>query len=222
MIIRELLRWMRSAPAADRADGASALARAYLYSDLDPDDREAAEAAMTVLLDDASPLVRGALADALAAAHEAPRHIVLALVGDQPDVAGVVLARSPLLIDAELVDAVARGDERIERAVAERRPLSRAVAAAIAEVGTASGATALLGNDSADIAAFSLARIAERHGADGVVREAVLARRDVPPAVRQRLARRLAGVLGDFLGESGLLTRERRDTSPPMPSIAPP
>ena len=48
-----------------RGSNISALARAYLYSDLSPDDRIAAEGAMIMLLDDPSPLVRYALADAL-------------------------------------------------------------------------------------------------------------------------------------------------------------
>src|SRR6202011_1760909 len=67
MIVRQFLQWVRTAPAADRADATSALARAYLYSDLSKDDRIAAEGAMLILLDDPSPLVREALAQALAA-----------------------------------------------------------------------------------------------------------------------------------------------------------
>ena len=65
MIVRQFLCWIQTAPPGDRADATSALARAYLYSDLAREDRLAAEAAMTVLLDDPSPLVRRALADAL-------------------------------------------------------------------------------------------------------------------------------------------------------------
>ena len=65
MIVRQFLQWVRTAPAADRADATSALARAYLYSDLSKDDRIAAEGAMLMLLDDASPLVREALAQAM-------------------------------------------------------------------------------------------------------------------------------------------------------------
>ena len=58
MIVRQFLQWVRTAPAAERAEATSALARAYLYSDLSPDDRAAAEGAMIMLLDDPSPLVR--------------------------------------------------------------------------------------------------------------------------------------------------------------------
>ena len=46
MIVRHFLQWVRTAGAADRADATSALARAYLYSDLSHDDRVAAEGAM--------------------------------------------------------------------------------------------------------------------------------------------------------------------------------
>ena len=65
MIVRDFLQWIRTAPASDRAEATSALARAYLYSDLSPDDLGAAEGAMLMLLDDPSPLVRGAAVWAL-------------------------------------------------------------------------------------------------------------------------------------------------------------
>jgi uncharacterized protein (DUF2336 family) len=59
MIVRQFLFWLRSAPAGERAEATAALARAFLYSDLSNDDLAAAEGAMTMLLDDPSPLVRG-------------------------------------------------------------------------------------------------------------------------------------------------------------------
>ena len=62
MIVRQFLQWVRQAPARERAEATSALARAYLYSDLSADDLAAAEGAMIMLLDDPSPLVRRALA----------------------------------------------------------------------------------------------------------------------------------------------------------------
>src|SRR5947209_15235359 len=106
MIVRQFLQWQRTASAAERADATSALPRAYLYSDLSPDDRAAAEGALLMLLDDHSPLVRLALAQALASSEQAPPAVILALAADQPEVACCVLERSPLLVDADLVDAV--------------------------------------------------------------------------------------------------------------------
>ena len=156
MIVRDFLDWVRTAPASERAEATSALARAYLYSDLSPDDLAAAEGAMLMLLDDPSPLVRRALADALAASPSAPPAIVMALAADQPQIAAPVLALSPLFVDADLVDAVATGGGAVQAAIASRAALPCSVAAAIAEVGTAESCLLLAENRDADIAPFSI------------------------------------------------------------------
>ncbi len=75
MIVRQFLQWVRQAPAGERAEATAALARAYLYSELSPDDLAAAEGAMIMLLDDPSPLVRRALSEAFATAEKASRAI---------------------------------------------------------------------------------------------------------------------------------------------------
>ena len=43
MIVRQFLHWLRTAPSGDRAEATSALARAFLYSDLTENDRAAAD-----------------------------------------------------------------------------------------------------------------------------------------------------------------------------------
>jgi len=43
MIVRHFLQWVRTAPAGERAEATSALARAFLYSDLSSDDLGAAD-----------------------------------------------------------------------------------------------------------------------------------------------------------------------------------
>lgn len=208
MIVRQFLRWVQTAPPGDRADATSALARAYLYSHLTREDRLAAEAAMTVLLDDPSPLVRRALADALAAAAEAPHGVIIGLAHDQPEIAEIVAARSPLLNEAELVDLVGGGTERVQAAVAAREPLSRALAAAVAEVGCASACLVLLENPAADTAAV-LARIAERYGHLAAVREPLLRRDDLPAGSRQALVATLSDTLARFVAERAWLPEER-------------
>ncbi len=162
MIVRQFLQWMRTAPAAERADATSALARAYLYSDLSPDDRAAAEGALIMLLDDPSPLVREALSRALAFSENAPPAVILGLAADQPEVASWVLEHSPLLVDADLVDAVATGRPQAQAAIANRAKLPCSVSAALAEVGSAEACLVLIENDGAEIAPFSLDRIVAR------------------------------------------------------------
>ncbi|MGH6790954.1 MAG: DUF2336 domain-containing protein, partial [Pseudolabrys sp.] len=156
MIVRQFLQWLRTASPGDRADATSALARAYLYSELSTDDLAAAEGAMIMLLDDPSPLVRGALAEVFASSQKAPPIVVHALAADQPDIALPVLSRSPLLHDADLVDLVATGHPESQCAIATRAMLQRPVAAAIAEVGSAQACLALIENSDADVTDASL------------------------------------------------------------------
>ena len=199
MIVRQFLQWVRTAPATARADATAALARAYLHSDLGPDDRAATEGAMIMLLDDASPLVRAALAQTLAGSRKAPAAVIHALAADHPAVAEVVLARSPLLTDADLVDRVGAGEPAVQAAIAGRIGLARAVSAAIAEVGSAESCLILLENPTAAIPAFSLERIGERHAHLAAVREALLARDDLPSSARQALVAKLSETLARFV-----------------------
>jgi uncharacterized protein (DUF2336 family) len=199
MIVRHFLDWVRTARAGERADATAALARSYLYSDLSADDAAAAEGAMLMILDDPSPLVRRALADVLAASPSAPPTVVLALAGDQPQIAGPVFALSPLLVDADLVDAVATGNEDIQIAIASRSGLQRPVAAALAEVGTTEACLVLTQNAEAEIAEFSLDRILQRFGEMPAIREALLARSDLAPATRLTMVTRISATLVDFV-----------------------
>ncbi|MPZ56429.1 MAG: DUF2336 domain-containing protein [Rhizobiales bacterium] len=209
MIVRQFIQWLRTASAGDRADATSALARAYLYSDLSPDDRAAAEGAMLMLLDDPSPLVRRALADVFAASQAAPPAVVYALAGDQPEIASTILERSPLLVDADLVDHVATGSPAIQAAIASRFGLPRAVAAAVAEVGTAHACLVLIENPDADVVSFSLDRIVERHGHLAAIREALADRADLPAATRQAMLAKLSATLADFVAAREWLEDDR-------------
>ena len=199
MIVRQFLQWVRTAPAGLRAEATGALARAYLYSDLSEDDLAVAEGAMLMLLDDTSPLVRRALAEALCGSIEAPPAIIHALSNDQPDIAAIVLERSELFIDADLVEAVATGGVLVQTAIASRYLLQRSVAAAVAEVGQPEACLTLIENFEADIAPFSIDRIVERHGHLAAIREALLARDDLPATTRQAVVAKLSEALADFV-----------------------
>ena len=211
MIVRQFLQWLQTAAPGDRADATSALARAYLYSDLSSDDRAAAEGAMIMLLDDPSPLVRRALADVFALSQKAPRVIVHALASDQPDVAAPILAQSPLLLDYELVDQVATGHIDCQTAIAGRSVLSPAVAAAIAEVGSAQACLVLIENAGAEIASFSVDRIVARFGHLAPIRETLLQRGDLPAATRQALLAQLSQTLAGFVVARHWLGKDHAD-----------
>ncbi|SEK25710.1 Uncharacterized conserved protein, DUF2336 family [Bosea lupini] len=209
MIVRRFLLWARTAPAEARAKGAAALAGAYLRSAMSPEDKREAQTALISLVDDPSPLVRRALAEELAAAPQAPRNLVLGLIAEQSDIAALLLAQSPVLTEADLVDAAAVGDGLAQRAIAQRSWLSPGICAALAEVGCEEALVVLLANPTAEIPDFSLERIFEREGEAGAVREAMLARDDLPPGLRQAIAAKVSDALAAFVSGCGWLTEER-------------
>ncbi|HMB48631.1 MAG TPA: DUF2336 domain-containing protein [Afifellaceae bacterium] len=211
MIIERFLQWVSSAPTSKRAEAAHALARSYLHSALAPEERDGVEAAMTVLLDDLSTDVRAALAEALVDSDQAPHHIIISLAQDQTRVASIVAERSPVLLDSELVDMIATREEAIQRAIARRPVVTRAVSAALSEVATSTACVELLCNPGARLARFSLDRIISRHSDDANLRDTLLARQDLPADIRQILVNRFACNLKDLIVERNWLTNDRAD-----------
>jgi uncharacterized protein (DUF2336 family) len=209
MVINYFIRWIDTARVSERAAGAAALARAYVSRELPFEERCAAEAALTFLLDDPSAKVRYALAEALAMHRLAPLQIIHALASDQDEIADLVLKRSPLLTDGDLIDRVAMGTEGVQRSIAGRALVSKSVSAAVAEVGCAEACLTLLGNDGADIASLSFRRMAERFGAMPKLREAMLADRRLPADCRHVLLVKLSAALKDAPLVVALMGRAR-------------
>src|ERR1700754_4793964 len=209
MIVRQFISWVRTAPAGERAETTRSLARALLFFDMSEMDRGAAEGALLMLLDDASPLVRQDMAELFARSAEAPAAIVQALSLDQASIALPVLEYSPLLIDADLVDIIATGNCEMQCAIARRANLPASVCAAIAEVGTAAAALELIENAYAELAPFSWDRIVERHGHLAAIREAMLVLEGLPAATRAALVEKLSNTLAQFAAARIWLSPER-------------
>jgi uncharacterized protein (DUF2336 family) len=201
MIIEKFLSWVETADAAARVSATTALARTYLSDQLSLEERCSAEAALTFLLDDPSPKVRYALAEVFSTSALAPAQIIMGLAADQIEIASLVILRSPILTDIDLVDRVALGDEAAQRLIALRPQVSMTLAAAIAEVGCLDACVDLIGNDGAEIAKLSLRRICERHGHDGAFREILLKDIRLPADCRQSLVTQH----GKALSELGLV-----------------
>ena len=123
-----------------------------------------------------------------------------------------MLEHSPLLVDADLVDAVATGGPQTQAAIA--RPctiLPCSVAAAIAEVGIGGSLSRPdRESDGAEIVPFSLDRIVERFGHLAAIREALLARDDLPAPTRQALVAKLSETLAGFVTSRDWLERGSR------------
>ena len=196
------MQWSETASARDRARAASALARAFVANELSNEEMRAAEAAMALLLDDPSPMVRQALAEALATSDNAPRSVIHGLSRDQLDVAGIVVSCSPILRDQDLVELAADGRAGVQRAIAMRPQVTPAVCAALTEVAGPVPICEMLDNYSARVAKITLRRITERFGTQPDIRARLLERAELPCDVRHTLIERvgeaLAGPNKDF------------------------
>jgi uncharacterized protein (DUF2336 family) len=208
MVVAQFLKWINTARVAERAAAATALSNAFVAGRLSFEDRCAAEAALTLLLDDPSSKVRAAMAEALSTSRSAPAQIVAGLAADQPQVAAFVIGRSPLLTDADLIDRVGAGAAPTQLLVAQRSVVSMAVSAAIAEVGCREACVALLNNAGADVASLSFRRIAERFGDHADAREALIADARLPSDCRHMLLVQL----GETLRRSPLVARLMGET----------
>jgi uncharacterized protein (DUF2336 family) len=208
MMAQIFLDWVKTASPAERAEGAGMLAHTFLYGELAEPEREEARLVLTALLDDSSPLVRRALADKFASAINVPHYMVLTLASDHPDIAAVVLARSPLLSDAELVDCAATAGAFVQSAIAFRPSVSAPVAAALAEVGACEALISLAVNPGAELLEFSIRRMIERHGQDAGLRAAILTRPRVSAALRSDLAGAAATALSARMTGFGRIPQE--------------
>ncbi|GAB4362226.1 MAG: DUF2336 domain-containing protein [Oricola sp.] len=210
MIVQHFLKWCQAADVSKRAAAASALARAYLKSDsMDFEERCAADAAMTLLLDDPSPKVRLALAEAVASSRTAPPQIVTALAGDQYEIASLIIARSPLIRDGDLIARVPIAEPRIQKLIADRPEVSNALARAICEFGHPDAIVTLLSNHNARVCGRCREMIIERHVGNAEIRGALLADPDLSPVHRlkvleaSREALAGASLVTRILGEAG-------------------
>ena len=200
MIVRDFLQWVRTAPASERAEATSALARAYLYSDLSADDLAAAEGAMLMLLDDPSPLVRRALADALAASPErAAGHRDRARRRSAAD-------RGAGLCAVAAIRRCRSGrcgrDRRRRRAGRDRQPRRAAALGRRGDRRSRHGGIlpAAVGKSRAPISRrFRIDRIVERFGHLAAIREALLGARRRAAATRQTLVIKLSETLAGFV-----------------------
>ena len=182
----DYLRWIVAARVEERAEAARSVAEAFLVPDLDADERATVEAALTLILEDRSPVVRRALAEALSVRRGIPEGILHHLALDQYSVSAPILARSSLC-DRVLMDALKRGDERIGKTIADRPDLGADVCRAIAQSGGFESCLVLVTNPHAQVGRDMLQRIIERFGHHPDMRGALLVDRRLDAKLRQRL-----------------------------------
>lgn len=192
MFVERFIGWIDTAGDEEKAAATNALGRAFLISPMSEDERDAAEAAMTVLLDDPDVNIRIALANAFGHSDQAPRHIVLALADDEPSVCVPLLGKSPVLLECELNNFIKKGSNEQQFAIACRDYLALSTCTLIAQLSPQEVCLAMLLNIGAHISADAFHQIAQRHGDNDDIRSCLLARQDVPMIARILLIEKYA------------------------------
>lgn len=199
----------RSSDSDERGHAAHLAALAYLDHRGPANEHAALYAALIGFLDDPSVKVRAALAYGLLHSPEAPRPIVLALLHDSPVISRAVLQYSPVLVDADLMPLVRVQDSSALLAIAQRERLSARVAAALVARNDDELTLRVLRRIEISLAPDLLLDLAGTHGDSAAIRGALLARRDLPPAARLALLRRVTESLRGARIVKGALAPER-------------
>lgn len=186
MGIGEFLLWIESARVDERVEAARLIARTTLRADISIEERCTAEAALALLLDDPSPLVRGALSEVLSLSAQAPKQVLHALALDQFDVSAAVLVRSALG-DETLLEILKRGNSQAAMVIADRANLPEKVAMAVAERCGLEPCLILITNQTAKVGTAVLDKIIDRHSTSAEMRGALLADTRLDLNLRQRL-----------------------------------
>lgn len=208
MLAQQFVEWCKTASVAERCQGVTILADAVTNERFLPAEMRQAEAALVMALDDPSPRVRRTLAVGVASSGRVPREVARRLAGDVDEVALPVIAASPLLDDNDLAALAAEGRASVRAAVGRRPGLARRVSAVLLEH-EADAPLDLLRNETAEIDAADLRRLAERAVDDAPVRDALLRRDDLPSDARHSLLEGLASALCASAFVSGIVGAER-------------
>lgn len=181
MIVDAFLEWSHSAPCERRIEAADALARSYLHSKLDEDDRRKVLTGLLALLDDSNVLVRERLASVFADRRDAPRAVVLRLLDDVPTVSAPLYARSPVLLASHLMDALYRAEPRLEEAIAQRVDLNAMLVDQLLSRASVAACKALVSNPHVQLTSDDLHAYIERFAGDGEALETLQANRRLTP-----------------------------------------
>ena len=171
----------------ERAKSVERLGARFAAGGLDAAEWHVLADAFRVALYDAEPLVRLVLAETVKLASDLPRDILLALARDQATVAAPVLEQSRLLGEDDLLSIVERYSPAHRFAIAGRRSLSDAVAAALCRAGESAVILRLLANEGAAISEQTLHALLDRFPGEPSLVEAIARRKLLPVSIGCRL-----------------------------------
>lgn len=205
----EFVRLSRSNDSDERGHAAHLAALAFLDHQGPADEHAALYAALISFLDDPSVKVRAALAYGLLHSLDAPRPIMIALLQDSPIISRAILQYSPILIDADLLGCVRKGDQSMWLAIAQRNKLSPRIAAELIDRQDDDITLRVLRRSDIAVDLGLLIELAHTKGQNSQMRGALLSRADLPAPARLILVQRVTEALRDIRLVRGALAPDR-------------
>jgi uncharacterized protein (DUF2336 family) len=152
-------------------------------------DAEAAVAKdiVRILARDIEATVRASVAEGLRHSRNLPHDVALKLAGDIDSIAMPLLTDSLVLTDDDLAAIVRQGSAGKQEAIAARLNLSEMVSDALITHAGEPAVAKLMANETATIAESSLTRAVSRFAGSDVVKQAMVLRPSLPPAISERL-----------------------------------
>lgn len=166
---------------------------------LTPAERALMREIMRRLVHQVEMSVRLSLAERLAGEADAPHDLILLLANDRIEVAQLVLERSRVLTEDDLIEIVRAASLAHQKVVAGRPDVTERVAAALAASTSEEVLAVLLRNSAARIAEVTLLALAERAAGSEALGAAMLQRPGLPRGIAERLYATVSETLKAFI-----------------------
>jgi uncharacterized protein (DUF2336 family) len=195
----DVARLLAEPSASVRAELADKVARDIDSASLTASELQIANDIVRAMARDVELTVRRALSNSLRRARQLPHDVAVRLAGDVEVVALPILAESPVLTDADLVEIVHQGSTDKQQAIAGRPNVSEPVADALVNSADETAVAVLLENATARIAEVSLGAAIDRFADSDRVKANMVHRAELPVTIAERLVAVVSDKLQAYL-----------------------
>lgn len=182
-----------------RAEVAAKVAREIDSERLSPDELRLAQDIARLLARDLAVTVRQALSESLRHARRLPHDVAVRLAADVEAVSMPILADSPVLTDADLLEILRHASPAQQQAIAGRSRLTEPVCDAISDSAGEPAVLVLLRNPGAQIGARGFDRAIDRFPHSERVKAGMVQRAALPIGIAERLVTLVSDRLRDYL-----------------------
>lgn len=182
-----------------RAELATKLGAEIENPSLSPTEVALAQDIVRIMVKDVEASVRQALAQNLRHASRLPHDVAVKLANDIESVALPILENSQVLTDADLIAIVQSGGSAKQETVAARPGISESVSEVLVTKGSEKAVARLLDNTTAQINETSLNKAVDRFASSEQIKEKIVKRPTLPPALTERLVTMVAENMRDHL-----------------------